>query len=186
MEIFFFFLRRKKIIIIFIKNVCQALKLTDHIPFSFLVMALRGKTVSQSMRNGMQFRILAPYPFLWLRLKMNSGWHPSSTLRPSYCHFVLNLLNHWSVWRKKRSKFRVCIRISNYTEKCAKFFFRQIKLTVVTFITKPEIIYLLDLEGYHVFFFNPTRYFCSLDVVAVVFFLSQKEMHKSEKKPGKN
>ena len=142
----------------FIKSVCQALKLTDPIPFSFLVMVLHGKTVSQSMRNGMQFRILAPYPFLWLRLKMNSGWHPSSTLRPSYFHFVLNLLNHWSVWRKKGQDLEfVYVRISNYTKKCAKFFFRQIKLTVVTFITKPEIIYLLDLEGYHFFFFffNP-------------------------------
>ena len=107
----------------FIKSVCQALKLTDPIPFSFLVMVLHGKTVSQSMRNGMQFRILAPYPFLWLRLRMNSSWHPSSTLRPSYFHFVLNLLNHWSVWREKKWRFRPSIRIGNYTGKCAKFFF---------------------------------------------------------------
>ena len=101
----------------FIKSVCQALKLTDPIPFSFLVMVLHGKTVSQSMRNGMQFRILAPYPFLWLRLRMNSGWHPSSTLRPSYFHFVLNLLNHWSVWRKKRSKFSLCMYVLATTRK---------------------------------------------------------------------
>ena len=113
----FFFERRKKNHYHFIKNVCQALKLTDHIPFSFLVMVLRGKTVSQSMRNEMQFRILAPYPFLWLRLKMNSGWHPSSTLRPSYFHFVLNLLNHWSVWRKKRSKFSLCMYVLATTRK---------------------------------------------------------------------
>ena len=98
------------------KNICQALKLTDHIPFSFLVMARRGKTVSQSMRNGMQFRILAPYPFLWLRLRMNSGWHPSSTLKPSYCHFVLNLLNHWSVWRKKGQNLKF-VYVSAITRK---------------------------------------------------------------------
>ena len=56
--------------------------------------------------------------------------------------------------------------------------FCQIKLTVVTFITKPEIIYLLDLEGYHVFFFQ--SYFCPLDVVAVVFFLKRNAQIRKE------
>ena len=160
------------------KKVCQALRLTAHIPFSFPVMALHGKMTSQSMRNGMQFRILAPCPSLWLRLRMSSRRHPSSTLRPSCCHFVLNLLNHWSVWIEK--KVRVSKRISNYTEKCAKFFFRQIKLTVLTFITKPEIIYLPDLVTYIASVFLQSNFFLSTRCRCRGFFLERNAQIRKE------
>jgi len=120
----FFLQGRKKIIIIFIKNVCQALKLTDHIPFSFLVMVLRGKMVSQSMRNGMQFRNFSTISISLAAAEDEFRLAPIIHIKAELLSFRSELVEPLVSLAKKRSKFRVCIRISNYTEKCAKFFFR--------------------------------------------------------------